>query len=311
MKRELIDEVIACLPEDRTLFHYFKGEYAYKLLSYVCKKRNTVGEIKKYPYQRLLNQPGVRSVLSTEGSGKITAELFEHVWDETSESFVLTLDSWGETNRWGNQMTRKGGNLVLQMNFSEKHNRAYRKLVKPEDEFIFNYGGHPVMVEGKRKIFRDTLAWSRLDIDLQSGEALIEEIQSDWVRKVKACFYAIQAGKKPWYLDYCDCQPDKFVTYVENVFKPFYTLWAEAMLMASIKFIYTELGISRIYYHSYETGMQIKKIYGKPPRSLYSDLPRKFCFEITDEDPEFLQNDRSFIRKRRALKSVNWYKLEL
>jgi len=311
MKRELIDEVINCLPKDRTLFHYFKGEYAFKLLSYASRSRNTVSQLKKSPYQRLLNQPGVKAVLSNKGSGSVTPEIFTHVWKQNSEPFVLTLDSWGKTRHWGDQLTRDGGNLVLQMNFTEKHNRAYKKLVKPEDEFIFNYDGHPVMTQGKRKLFRDTLAWSRLDINLQSGEVLIEEIQSDWVRRVKACALAIKAGKSPWHLDYCDCNPDRFVTYVDNVFKPFSALWSEAMLMASIKFIFTELGINKIYYHTYETGMQIKQIYGKPPRSLYSDLPRKFCFEVTDEDPVFLQSDRSFIRKRRKLKNVNWYKLEL
>ena len=311
MKRKLIDEVIACLPEDRTLFHYFKGEYAFKLLSFATEKRHTVSALKKSAYHRLLTQPDIKSLLSTEGSGELSPDIFKHAWKESSETFVLTLDRWCDKDRWSNQLTRHGGNLVLQMNFSEQHNRACRKLLKPEDEFVFNYYGHPVMEKGKRAIFRDTLAWSRLDIDLQTGEVLIEEIQSDWVRKIKACARIIQAGRKPGLLRYCDCDKSQFIDYVENVFSPFFNLWSEAMLMATVNFIYSELGINKIYYHTYETGKQIKRVTGKPPRSLYSDLPRKFCFEVTDETPCFLQKDRSFIRARRKLKNLNWYKLEI
>lgn len=311
MKRELIDEVIACLPEGRTLFHYFKGEYAFNLLSYASQTRQSVADIKKSSYQRLLNQPEVKSVLAREGHGKLSPDLFKHIWNESSEDYVLTLDSWGDNHDWGNQLTRSGGNLVLQMNFSEKHNRAYQKLVKPEDEFVFNYDGHPVMAKGKRSLFRNTLAWSRLDIDLDSGEVLIEEIQSDWVRKVKACTRIIHRGRKPGLLKYCECSSESFMTYADNVFSPFVNVWPEAMLMATIKFIYTELGISNIYYHTFDTGAKMKNISGKPPRSLYSDLPRKFCFELTAEDPYFLKNDKSFKRKRRKVKDVNWYKMEI
>ena len=42
--------------------------------------------------------------------------------------------------------------------------------------------GHPVLAPGERPYFRETLAWARIDLDLVSSEALVEEIQSDWVR---------------------------------------------------------------------------------------------------------------------------------
>lgn len=39
------------------------------------------------------------------------------------------------------------------------------------------YHGHPV-----RKDDVETLAWARIDLDFASNQALIEEIQSDWVK---------------------------------------------------------------------------------------------------------------------------------
>lgn len=164
----------------------------------------------------------------------------------------------------------------------------------------------------QRALCRDTLAWARIDFDLDSGEALIEEIQSDWVRRVRYCLQSIKRGVTPWYLEWCKCTAEDFVTYAEKVLAPFNALWSEAMLAAAIRFIYAELGIDSIYYHTHETGQKIKQVEcGAPPRSLYSDLPRKFCFQITDEDPTFIKNDRFFIRKKRSLKQVAWYKLAL
>ncbi len=312
MKKEILDETIACLPEERTLFHYFKGQYAYQLLSYASRKQSTVKAIKQSVYQRLLNQQDIKLLLAEQGSGELSPDLFQPIWKENSQPFVLTVDRWGNNNRWDYQTTRKGCNLVLQLNFSEMHNRSYHRLVKPKDDYIFNYSGHPVMDRRRRGRYRETLAWSRIDLDMESGEALIEEIQSDWVRRVKSCLKGIKAGSTPWLLDWCQCSTDDFIIYAEKVLAPFYTLWAEAMLSSSIHFIFRELGIDRIYYHSHESGQKIKQVTGGvPPRSLYSDLPRKFCFQITDRDPEFIKKDRSFIRKKRSLKQVTWYKLEI
>jgi hypothetical protein len=312
MEHEKLNEIIACLSEERTLFHYFKGQYAFFLLSYATKGLSSVSDIKKSPFRHLLNQQDVKALLAYQGNGKLTDNLFAHAWRDGSQPFVLTVDKWANSDKWERQTTRKGSNLVLQLNFSEKHNRAYRRLVKPDYDDVFNYYAHPVMARGKRNFYRDTLAWARIDLDLDSGEALIEEIQSDWVRRAKYCQQAIKKGLSPRYLSWCDCKPEEFMTYAEKILAPFYKLWSEAMLSATIHFIYTELGIGNIYYHTHESGHKLKQIYGgAPPRSLYSDLPRKFCFQMTNEEPDFIKNDRLFMRKKRSLKQVAWYKLAL
>lgn len=99
MKKEILDEVIACLPEERTLFHYFKGQYAFHLLAYITRAQQSVSAIKRSPFQHLLNQPDVKTLLAHQGNGKLTPELFEHAWNANSQPFVLTVDRWGDNNR--------------------------------------------------------------------------------------------------------------------------------------------------------------------------------------------------------------------
>jgi len=312
MNKAILDEVIACLPTERTVFHYFKGQYAFNLLSYATKKQESVSAIKRSPFQSLLNQPDVKTLLSGLGSGQLSPALFEYAWQASSQPFVLTVAGWGDSNQWNYQTSRKGCNLVLQLNFSEQHNQAYQRLVKPEDDYVFNFSGHPVLDRTECQRYRNTLAWSRIDIDLTTGEALIEEVQSDWVRRVKYCLQALQRGERSYYLDRCNCKPEQFIEYAKNIMQPYNSVWAEAMLMATVEFIYKELGINKIYYHTYETGAQIKQVFGgAPPRSLYSDLPKKFCFQMTRNDPTFIKTDRYFLRKKRRVNDPKWYLLTL
>lgn len=312
MKKEILDELIACLSNERTLFHYFKGQYAFLLLSFAVGEKQNVADLKKTPYQSLLKQPEIKQLLAQRGCGTVSGSLFQHPWKHDSVPFVLTVDTWGKHNQWHYQTTRKGCNLVLQLNFSEKHNKIYQRMVKPKDDYVFNYYGHPVMDRNKRTLYRETLAWSRIDLDLDSGEALIEEIQSDWVRRVRSCLRSIKNGVSPWQLHWCLCQEDEFINYAEEVLSPFNALWAEAMLAATIRFIYAELGIRTIYYHTHQFGSKLKQISGDaPPRSLYTDLPKKFCFQLTDEDPDFIEQDRTFKRKKRQLKKISWYQMKL
>ena len=312
MKSAILEEVIACLPADRTLFHYFKGQYAFFLLAHAARLYPSVSAIKQSPFQSLLRQPDVKAVLAGQGDGVLRSSLLETVWKEGSLPFVLTVDRWGNHDQWQYQTTRKGCNLVLQLNFSEQHNRAYRRLVKPTDDYIFNFYGHPVMDREKRSLYRETLAWARIDLDLDSGEALIEEIQSDWVRRVGACLQNLRRRSSSWHLRWCECDPEDFVAYAEKVLAPYDELWAEAMLAATLHFIRNELGIAEIFYHTHEAGQRLKRVGGgAPPRSLYSDLPRKFCFQITKTDPAFIGRDRTFLRKKRSIKQVEWYRLVL
>ena len=87
------------------------------------------------------------------------------------------------------------------------------------------------------------------------------------------------------------------------------------MLAATLWFLYVELGIQRIYYHAYESGCVLKHINStKPPRSLYTELPRKFCFEKTTQAPEFLLQDKRFYKRLKKLthkSAIEWQHLPL
>jgi hypothetical protein len=86
------------------------------------------------------------------------------------------------------------------------------------------------------------------------------------------------------------CSLAQMNRYVDRILKPFTASWDEAILCAAIRFIRAELGIRKIFYHTFESGKRIKSICGSPPRSLYTTLPKKFCFRRTRQCPEFLRH---------------------
>ncbi len=94
--------------------------------------------------------------------------------------------------------------------------------------------------------------------------------------------------------------------YWEKSLKLSRSVWDEAMVCATLRFIVEELGLRKIFYHTPESGRLYKRIgYSEPPRSVYTDLPRKFCFQRSEEGPEFLR------RKPKGGRRADFLKLEL
>jgi hypothetical protein len=84
--------------------------------------------------------------------------------------------------------------------------------------------------------------------------------------------------------------------YLENELKSHIRVWEEAMLSSAIWFLRDEIGINNIFYHTFDFGCRLKRISGsKPPRSLYTKLPERFCFQKTNQGPTFLmqKNNRT------------------
>ncbi len=300
MEQQEIEEVLGCLSQEPDKFYYFKDFYAVMMLSYVVGSGMKIHEIKKSRFKRLINKPLVKELLRRSGSPTLSQEVLGSFWPRDYHCYLLTLDKWGGSKdgaRFYNQTSRPGWNLVLQLNFSARHNRTYNRLIKPQKSHPFERRYHPVSCDSGMH----TLAWARIDFDLDQGEALIEEVQNDWIRialKTRTQYdrYTNSSGRMrvPYCIRQLGCDADALSQYIDTVLKPHAAIWEEVMLMATIRFIREEVGISDIFYHTFDLGCRLKRIDGsRPPRSLYTRLPEKFCFEKSDRAPAFLLKKNS------------------
>ena len=303
-------DIIAILPSGRTLYHYYPDRFAVVLLGYALGDGCRVADLKRSRFARLLQRPAIKKLIARRGDGRLTQDDLAGLWPAECQTYALALDIWGEddNDRSWKQTTRNGVNLVLQLNFTGLHDAGLDKLVSDAGGAVFNYAGHPVCLAD-----RHTLAWARLDIDLASGTALIEEIQSDWVRNALS---ALAAGHDETAGSHCVLYNGETVRradlndYIATHLSAHVRLWPEAMLNAAVQFLIEEAGIGSIWYHSAESGHRLKKVtWRAPPRSLYSDLPRRFCFEKTPHPPGFItsQLPKKLAASVRAGKERFWH----
>lgn len=284
------NEIIACLPKQRTVYRYCNDEYAARLLA---PKLGSAGmpvrEIRASRWGRLLDRKPVAEVLKHCGAATLCKQDLLGMPRENDRAYVLTLGLWGwrGRDRCYYQTSRSGVNLVLQVNFDRSHDKAYERMAQPGSKADLNYAAHPVCKRG-----RTTMAWVRLDIDMVTGQALIEEVQNDWLRGARearaAAINVINSGRPDdviWGIG----AAKKVKPYCEYVINRFAHDWAEVALSAAVGFLIEEIGISQIWYHDSDTGARMKRInWSKPPRSIYTALPRSFCFERTSQAPDFL-----------------------
>lgn len=314
MNLNSIKEVIGCLGEERFVFSYAKDFYALYLLEHFClaKGMNTVKAIKSSPYAKLLSRPLVRSLMSGWGNGQICKEQLQQgqalaYGDNEHHSTVLSLGKWGgEEDYYWSQTTLPGYNLVLQVNLCGQHDERLRWLKVEAD--AFKYSGHPIHE------LRNTLAWVRMDFDLDTGEALIEEVQSDWLRMARNhqrhAQRVLAQGRSHYRASGEKYHAESMLTYTRKVLADYQGIWQELSLCAAIQFLTETIGIDTIFYHSHAAGAFLKRIeWTLPPKSLYTQLPRQFCFQATDSGPNFVVNHRKMRRKMRKLGSNSWFKL--
>lgn len=297
MKEEVADEIINCLPRGKTPYYYFKDKYALDLLASFVGSGKTIKEIKESKFKGLLNKPLLKEIIKNLGDGVLTKELLDLAWSSHVECYLLTLGKWDY-----HQTTRNDTNLVLQLNFSNKHDKPYEKLIDPDETHPFMTSYHPIAGRGYH-----TLAWARIDLEMSmaGNDALIEEIQTDWLRYAMDWkHYQIKTMKNE--------QKQALKTYINEVLFPHFKLWDEAILSAAIWFLKEEIGMKRIFYHTYESGSRLKGIYyDQPPRSIYTDLPKKFNFRKTTEIPEFLnQKWKKRIKRLQKIKELEFFVMD-
>jgi hypothetical protein len=315
MKREEVKEIIACLSGERSLFRYFKDRYCLDLLKmalathWLGNKGAPVKELKSSPFVSLLQKQIIKDALALAGNGILTKEHLDMQWPIALETYVLTLDIWGTGDAVWDQTSRPGSNLVLQLNFSRGHDLCYDKALKPGNNGPFVRGGHPV-----HKGNRNTMAWVRMDCSFETNETLIEEIQTDWLRDASWVGKTVmklksEPARLQRYLDRLEIGGNsrEIESYLQQL-AVHQKLWNEAALDAAITFIRNVLGLKKIFYHTNETGRVLKRIRGDgPPASLYSQLPKKFCFALTDQAPMFLMKNSHSRRRMNCLQRPQWY----
>ena len=309
MNTQLLEEVLASLRGERTLFHYHRDGYATYLLRRVIADQEAVAlrDLRQSRWASLLNRPLIREILARCGNGFLHKKQLTDIWVEPVEPFILTIGTWGDSEdyQW-DQISRPGSNLVLQLNLCNHWQGQFQGLVREPANDYFGYS-HPISETRKM-----TLAWARLDFDFDTNEVLVEEIQSDLIRGVasmqrvaRAALYNSNAEFQYWGNR---ISAYKFNLFASRFLATFKKTWHEAMLAATVTFVFDELGVEHLYYHTFETGSALKNIeYRQPPRSIYTELPEKFCFEETHKAPEFLQRNRYSRKKLKKLKNCRWF----
>jgi len=294
----------------RLLFRYYKDRYAAMLLEDLLQPRLPIRVLREGRFVRLLERPAIKALVATKGDGWLQDHDLQLLWPLAVETYVVTFTSWGsETNadRLWNQTSRARRQLVLQLNFPHGHDEQYRRLIFNAAENPFVHWHHPVNKEG-----RNTLAWARIDIDLASGEALIEEVQNDWIRKAER---ALEVAHRGYGKFKAPQARESLKLYTETVLPPYAAIWSEAVLAAALHVLGHVFGIRRVWYHHFETGCALKNLlrkkWRKPPRSLYTDLPKRFCFALTDEPPAFiLPAQPRWLRKKLERREGRFWRMD-
>jgi len=269
METTALNEVIACLPKGKTHYRYYKDAYAPKILS-----------------------------------GVLNALELESIWREPSQPYLLTASRWKFESRSWSQVSRKGDNLVLQLNLPKEHDELLDACLGKYYNFNPAYG-HPVQRKYRNPIFRSTLAWARIDVSFQTNEALIEEVQSDGVRRINRI-------RKQYQNHICTCKKCLKRKQYLHWFDQYAATWSETMLMAAIEFVRKELGIERVFFHTARSGWRLKRIHklSRPPVSLYSSLPKKFAFSHVWNAPQFLLDTKSYHKLIRRQPDIDFYMLD-
>ncbi|MEM6482550.1 MAG: hypothetical protein AAF681_11935 [Pseudomonadota bacterium] len=309
MTPEEITLIRQVMPETLDFPYYPDRESAW-VLAQMMPEVASVARLRQMPFGKLLSRPALRPLVA-QGGGvlnrrDILAVAHAH-WAMHMEAlsaagldavdatfalpwhdFELSFDSWGLRRWYFDQTTRQAGNLVLQMGFPSDHAAIMGRYLTPGVRKTFEYPAHPIRISG-----RPTLAWARLDIDLSSGDALIEEVQSDWLRFASEEVDELRESA-PRSRELASME-----RYRADLVARYGKIWSRAMLLAALLVLRDELALRRVWMHQPGPGTVFKRIdWSGPPRSLYSDLPKSFGFAPTRERPGFLRRLPARVRRK-------------
>ena len=322
MFHKALTEVRHRLPDEIT-FNYYTDRQSPWLLANLMPETTTVRAVRQTRWAKLLDRPAVKPLVARSGgmlvrsdvsqlahadvydldriAGKALCGALETLWQEVWQDYLVTFTTYGLGQGWQcEQISREGGNLVLQLGFPTDHAALMGRFLDPETRWKFEELNHPVRGEG-----RPTLAWARLDLDLDRGEALIEEVQSDWLRLVAYEVTSLRA-RSPQNRNLRAHQD-----YMRALFARYAKVWPKVVMLATLHVLCDHLGMRRVWMHRPEAGAWFKGMeQDDAPRSLYMDLPKSFCFEPVSEIPDMLRlgpwnrNQRLARQRMRPVKAM-------
>lgn len=309
MKTQDIKTLLRGLPR-RVSYSYYPGREDAWLLAHLMPGDARVADLRQMGLGKLLNRPLIKPVVSGCGGTLRLHDILAlgyatHAlnWDNLSAAgaaqlnaiyaqpwldFELSFTVWGNTDSFAWQQTsRPGTNLVVQLGFPSDHAALMGQYLATNGRKAFEFDAHPIRLTG-----RPTLAWARIDMDPASGTVLIEEVQSDWLRFVRE-EVELLARQKPRSRETRSAQ-----LYEAALCAQYDKLWPKVMLLAALELMRDHVGCSEFFMHRPETGAVLKNIHGtKPPRSLYTTLPKSFGFSETTHIPAFLGKRHRELRK--------------
>lgn len=314
MKQQDIAFVRHCLP-DMIQFPYYADRESPWLLARALDRPAPVRALRQTGWGKLLDRPLVRPVVARCG-GSLCRDDLRPVAEAQDAAgtgipgaaaqaglqaalscdwfdFSLSLAEWGTGADWHwGQLSRKGGNLVVQVGFPSDHARLMGQYLQTGSRKDFEFSVHPIRVSGP-----PTLAWARLDVDFDSGSVLIEEVQSDWLREAGDMVRRLRRHAPK------SRELRQMERYEQHLRATYARIWPRVTLLAALHIAVTELGAREVWMHRPGPGATLKHIrYTHPPRSLYSDLPKSFCFTPVRDVPGFLcrprRKDLAKLRKR-------------
>lgn len=324
MTPEDISLIRQVLPETMT-FHHYPDRQSPWLLANAMPGDMPVRTLRRGPLARFLDRPLVKPVVAGCGGmlrqrdliavahagramhlgglspGALSA--LDMAYASTWRDYELSFTSWGTGRDWAwEQVSRKGGNLVMQLGFPSEHAAILGGHFSAPVRKDFEYADHPIREAG-----RPTLAWVRLDIDLETGAALVEEVQSDWLREV-ADHAAYLRRRDPK-----SRQLKALESYAAKLSKAYAKDWAKSALLAALMLLVDEFAVRDIWMHQPGPGAVLKDIrWSQPPRSLYTDLPKSFGFRPTHDVPAFLERPcRKALKRLRQRSDPLFWRLQL
>lgn len=322
MTPQEIKELERRLPGQMAL-PYFEDRESAWLLAQLMPEAVPVAEARGAAWGKLLDRPCLRPLVARCGGalarrdvralayadqavsrgryGPAAEAAIEAVFARPWQDFRLNFSTWGMERRSWDQTTRQNGNLVIQLGFPSDHAALMGRYLKSGARKRFEWQGHPIRTEGC-----PTLAWARVDLDLERGEALIEEVQTDWLRFAGEEVEALR-DSQPRSRDLAQME-----RYEAGLVAQYGRIWSRVMLLATLVVLREWLHVGRVWMHRPDTGVVLKRIAGAaPPRSLYSALPKAFCFAPTRVRPQMLHRLPARVTKRLPKEGPVFWALDL